>query len=320
LVEDDKSLRGLFKDLLERKGYAVRTASNTEQGIRLFGDFRPFNVVLIDYYTPPNEQTVIDYHSQQSYWVQLAQAIQDCDPDQKMIVVARDFLSASEVPRPAGLRHIPLIVDIGNPFEQLSSHLETIEVHRAYKALTPQEWVRLESYCRLCIVCLGRAALRREWNDLLQQALYRTALGARDSHNGRHWNRKVSFAKHLKRAIESTANLWKRQYKEQNISLMSELVYCDSEGKECSPADDVASTQKPADQLLIEEERWKDFLLSFSDDPDATQLLLGWKSALTKTEIMVASALDNKRYDSAYRRVRVVLLALRKRGKDDGRS
>ena len=52
LVEDHESLLSSFKEWLERDGYAVRTASNTKEGLRLYRDCRPFNVVLINYYIP----------------------------------------------------------------------------------------------------------------------------------------------------------------------------------------------------------------------------------------------------------------------------
>jgi hypothetical protein len=44
-----KFLRRFFE---EEEEYTIRTASNSEEGMRLYGDFGPFNVVLIDYDVP----------------------------------------------------------------------------------------------------------------------------------------------------------------------------------------------------------------------------------------------------------------------------
>ena len=54
LVENDESLLKSFREWLENEGYAVRTALNTVEGLRLFRDCAPFNVVLINYYVPQN--------------------------------------------------------------------------------------------------------------------------------------------------------------------------------------------------------------------------------------------------------------------------
>ena len=47
LVESDESLSGFLRRRLKDEGYAVRTASNSEEGLRLYRECAPFNVVLI---------------------------------------------------------------------------------------------------------------------------------------------------------------------------------------------------------------------------------------------------------------------------------
>src|SRR5215467_82044 len=49
LVENDQSLRNPLGRCLKEMGYTVRTASNTEEALRLYRDFMHFNAVLIDY-------------------------------------------------------------------------------------------------------------------------------------------------------------------------------------------------------------------------------------------------------------------------------
>src|ERR1043166_7169659 len=56
LIESDESLLKMLRRYLNEMGYAVRTASNTEEALRLYRDFGHFNVVLIDYYIPECNQ------------------------------------------------------------------------------------------------------------------------------------------------------------------------------------------------------------------------------------------------------------------------
>src|SRR5580704_5364082 len=54
LVENDESLLSFWRSFLKNDGYAVRTAKNSEEGLRLYRDCAPFNVVLINYCVPPS--------------------------------------------------------------------------------------------------------------------------------------------------------------------------------------------------------------------------------------------------------------------------
>jgi CheY-like chemotaxis protein len=306
LVEDDKSLVSSFRGWLERDGYAVRTASNTKEGLRLYRDCRPFNVVLINYYAPPREGVGIDCLAPQIHGVQLAMAIRDIDPSQGIIIAALDYRSVAEVPLPPRVMNIPLLIDIGNG--QLRSLLEKIEVERAIEALTAAEFLRLQQFAKFRIRGLGRAARGRDWEDLLEEALCRMLIGAEDTQNGRHWNRRVSFVQHLKGAISSIASVWKRQFKEERTYLMSELVTYDAEGHDYSPIDNVLSRHVPADQHLIDKDKEDRVLVLFEDDPVALQLLQGLMDDLKKTEIMSRHGLDEKKYAAALRRIRLKLL------------
>jgi CheY-like chemotaxis protein len=317
LVEDDKSLLSHFRTWLEKEGYAVRTASNTEEGLRLYRDCAPFNVVLINYYIPQNEGAEIDCLAPQIHGVQLAMAIRDIDPSQGIIIAALDYRSAAEVPRPPQVMHIPLLIDTANG--QLRSLLEKIEVDRAIKALTSSDWLRLQRFAKIKILGLGRAARGGDWEDLLEEALYRTLIGAEDPQNGRHWNKKVTFVQHLSGAIRSIAHVWKRQFRENNIYRVSELVMHNADGQQHSPLDNVASEHVPADQRLIEKDEEDQIFTIFKDDPEAAQLLLGLRDGLKKNQIMSKCGFDEKKYAATLRRIRVTLLGGTNRGKDNGR-
>ena len=318
LVENDESLLSFLRTSLKHEGYAVRTAANSDEGLRLYGDCAPFNVVLIDYCVPPKDGVVIDHCAPlQTHGTALAIAIREINPSQGMIIAALDYRNAREVPRPPELMHIRLLIDISN--FQLRSLLEKIEVDRAIEALTSSEVLRLQQSADFRVRGLGRAARGRTWEDLLQQAVLRTLIGAEDTRQGRHWNKDVDFVMHLTGAMRSISSNWKRQFKETEAYLISEFPIHDAEGQEHSPLDDVASRHTAADQCLIEKDEEDRVLTIFKDDREATQVLQGLLDDLKKNEIMPRYALGEKQYAAAVKRIRVKLVGGRNGGGRGGK-
>jgi CheY-like chemotaxis protein len=316
LVEHDESLLELLEDVLEGRGYAVRKASNSEEGLRLYRDCAPFIVVLIDYCVPQSSGVKIDYLAPQTHGIELAMAIREINPSQGIIIAAFDYRNAGEVPRPRELMHIPLLTDPRN--SQLRSLLEKIEVDRAIEALTSSELLRLQRFADFRVRGLGRAARGRTWEDLLGEAQLRTLIGTEATQMGRRWNKNVDFVQHLKRAMESISSCWKRQFKEKEAYLISELPIHHADGQEHSPLDNVASGHVPADQVLIEKDEEDRVLTTFKDDPDATQVLLGLLQGLKKNEI----GLEKRKYTATEKRIRAKLLGRRNggsRGEKHGR-
>ncbi len=314
LVENDESLLKFLKRSLKDEGYAVRTAANSEEGLRLYRDFAPFNVVLIDYCVPQRNGVGIDLHAPiQTNGTALAMAIGEIDPSQAMIIATLDYLNAEEVPRPREVMHIPLLLDIC----KLHSLLKKIEVERAIEALTTSELLRLQRSADFRVQGLGRAARGRTGEDLLQEAELRTLIGAEDTQKGRHWNKDVDIEKHLTEAMRSISNCWKRQFKEKEAYLMSDLLIDDGEGQEHSPLYKKVSGQKAADQLLIDKDEEDRVLTKFKDDPEATQVLHGLLDGLKKNEIMQKYGLGEKQYTAALKRIRVKLPGPRNGGGKD---
>lgn len=306
LVESDGGLTICFRQLLEKDGYAVRLASDTEQGLRLFRECGPFNVVLINYYVPQKKGTRIDCLVPQLHGVRLAAAIRDLNPSQAIIIVALDYQSACDVPRPAEVAHIPVLIETGNG--QLRSLLEKIEVDRAIKSLTSSDSLRLQLIAKSLVRGLGRAARGRDWEDLLLDSQYRTLIGAQDTQRGRHWNKKVTFVQHLAGAMKSIASLWKRQFREQNIYLASEISLFDDDGQEQSPFDNVPSSSASPDQRLTEKSEVDRLLAALEDDAEATQVLRAIIDGFKKNEIKAKHGIDEKKYTAVMKRIRVRLI------------
>lgn len=306
LVEGDDGLSTFFRSFLSEEGYAVRSASNAEEGLRLYRDCAPYTVVLINYCLPRTEGVGVDWSGEsQSHGVELAMAVRKINPSQGVILAAFDFRSAAEVPRPPALMHIPIIVETN--VSHLRMVLEKIEVDRAIKALTRSDQLRLQHFAKYRIRGLGRAARDRDWEDLLEEALYRTLIGATDARQGRHWNKKVDLVKHLEQAMRSIASSWKRQFKEEGTFLISELSRSDGDGQEYSPVDSVRSDDASADEHLIEEEDLALVFASLKDDQQATEVLQAWLHGLRKEEILSKYGFDRKQYAAIMGRIRVKL-------------
>ena len=310
IVEDDAVLSGFLKRCLNDRGYSVRTASNSGEGLRLYRDFGPFNVVLINYYIPERKGLCIDPLAPQTKGVELALAIRNIDSSQGVILAAFAFRTAAEVQRPQEAMNIPVLLD----HSSLKELLEKIEIDLAIKILSSGDLGRLQQIGNLLLRNIGRAARGRDWEDLLSEAVCRTLIGAEDTQNGRHWNRNVPFVQHLAGAMKSIASLWKRQFREQETYSVSELTTYDAEGQRHSPLDNACSLIAPADQHLIERDEEDRILAMFSDDPDAALVLNGWMDGLSKSEIMLKGGLEAKKYAAIRKRIRLKLLAGTKRG------
>jgi len=101
--------------------------------------------------------------------------------------------------------------------------------------------LRLQRSADFRVQGLGRAARGRTGEDLLQEAELRTLIGTEATQKGRHWNKDVDFVKHLTGTMQSISNCWKRQFKEKEAYLMSDLLIQDAEGQKQSALDNVPS-------------------------------------------------------------------------------
>lgn len=313
LVEDHESLSNFLKTCLLNEGYTVRSASSSEEGLRLYRDFGPFNVVLINYYVPERKGACIDPLVPQTKGVDLALAIRNIDSSQGVILGAFAFRTAAEVSRPEEAMDIPVLLD----HRRLKGLLEKVEVDLAIKTLSRADLGRLQQIARLLLRNIGRAARGRDWEDLLGEALCRTLIGAEDIQNGRHWNRNVPFAQHLAGAMKSIGSLWKRQCREHETYSVSELTTYDAEGQIHSPLDIVRSPIASPDQHLTEKDEEERVLALFGDDAEATLVLNGWMDGLNKNEIMARNGLEAKKYAATRKRIRLKLLARTKRGDEN---
>jgi|SRR5450755_734977 two-component system response regulator (stage 0 sporulation protein F) len=96
VIEDYDQVLGLVVRWLKLMGYAVHTAGNGIEGLRLYRDCGLFDVVMI-------------IHSRKQNGVELAMDILKENPAQRMIITTI-YGSEEEVPRPSELMHIPILL------------------------------------------------------------------------------------------------------------------------------------------------------------------------------------------------------------------
>ena len=207
--------------------------------------------------------------------------------------------------------HIPVMIDI--TILQLRTLLSTLEVRRAMATLTVEDKLRLKRAAEFWVQVRGLAPHKRTADELLSEAQLKTLIGAKETQQGRHWNRDVDLVWHLSEAMRSISTNWKRQ-SEKEKHLRLELPTHDAEGHEQSPLKYLPSPEAAADRMLIAKEKVAQIFRMFTEDSEATQVLQGWYDDLKPNEIRQKCGLDEKRFAAAVKRIRVKTISRRNGG------
>jgi len=330
VIENDKSLVTVIKQLLNHEGYVVRSARDRAEGLRLYNLCRPFEVVLVDYYVPQTDGDKIDCFAPQKDGIELARAIREINPSQTMAIAAFDYERPDQVPRPTELMHIPVLVNalqLSELLAKLQRWATREEIDQAIAALSPAQWLKLQK-CAKWRVCILPRSASYNWEDLLNEALLSTLIGAQGNGNGRRWNKRVDFLMHLTGAMRGISGQRKEKTGGREI-LECEAVKCDGEGHELSPLDNLGPGDSPSERLrfavtegfqpaaerqLKAKEEVEGMFRMFKDDKEATFVLEGWSEGMKKSEIMQKYELTEKQYDAATKRIRAKLLGPRNGG------
>jgi DNA-binding NarL/FixJ family response regulator len=105
VIEEYDQVLGLLMRQLKQMGFAVLTASVADEGLRLYEECGPFDVVMISYSPKLNG-------------VELATDILKKNPSQRMIITTT-YSSEEDVVRPSQLMHIPILL---KPFRKSGLH------------------------------------------------------------------------------------------------------------------------------------------------------------------------------------------------------
>ena len=177
------------------------------------------------------------------------------------------------------------------------------EIDQAIEALTPGQLVKLKKYAGWRIRGLGRASLNRDGEELLQDALTSTIVGSEGSGEGRRWNKKVDFVKHLTEAMRSISDHWRTQFDQDEPYLESEVTTINAEGEEYSPLEAVPSENPTAERALLAKEEVRQIFELFRDDDEAILVLQGWVEGMSGPEIMELG-FTRERYEATVKRIR----------------
>jgi hypothetical protein len=187
------------------------------------------------------------------------------------------------------------------------------EIDEAIEALTPGQLLRLKKYAAWRVRGLGRASLGRDGDVLLQDALTSTIAGSEGSGEGRRWNKKVDFVKHLTEAMRSISGHWRMQFDEDEPHLESEVIEVNAEGEEYSPLEQVASDDPAVDRSLLAKEVVRQIFDLFQGDDEAILVLQGWVEGMSGPEIM-GIGFTKQRYEATVKRIRYALERRQNRG------
>ena len=312
IVESNESLLNILTTCLKHDGYVVRTTNNDPDGLRLYLDCAPFDIVLIGGLPQKHAEA-------------LAVAVLKENPLQQMIMTAFEYRYEEEVQRSSELSHIPLALDV----KSLRKLLEKIqywatrqEVDLAIGSLSRAKWLTLQKIADWRVRGLGRFAGDRRGKDLLGDALLSTLIGSQGNGTGRRWNKRVDFVKHLTEAMRGISGHWKDKSDEQEI-LECEAIMSDAEGQDLYLLDNIGpgdssperlrvavaeGFQPAAERRLIAKEELTRIFRKFEGDKEAITVLQAFSEGMKKNEILQKYELTAKQYDAAMRRIRVKLM------------
>jgi hypothetical protein len=124
---------------------------------------------------------------------------------------------------------------------------------------------------------------------------------------GRHWNKRVSFARHLAGAMKSISYSWKRGFDYAEAYLESEVLAFDREGRTSWSLELAPACRPTVEENIMEQEREAQILRLFATDREATCVILGLLDGMKRQEIMQNYGLTGNRHDAAVKRIRTKL-------------
>lgn len=173
------------------------------------------------------------------------------------------------------------------------------EITEAIESLSESDLRKLKSFAVVRMRGLSNRALRRNWSDLLGEAIESIYV------DRRRWNKdNVDFVKFLSEAMRSISNKWYKQLKADETFVQSELISIDKDGKET----DVMSTFSKDDwdtQQELETKKEVEVIENLVEKRELAALIVeAWKEGMKRAEVINELGLSEKNYDSEARWIR----------------
>lgn len=177
------------------------------------------------------------------------------------------------------------------PLDKAASFDEIID---AINSLTPVQLKRLEKFAKWRVRGLGKKKLRRDWEDLFQDAI--TSFCSEDR---RRWNKeKVDFVTGLIGAMRSISDNWKRSYDENEPKLEIDLITTSQSGKESNPLNNVPVPNSNVQNSLEAREQLEAIEKLVAKRELAGLIILGLADKLTGTEICKDLGITRTQYET----------------------
>jgi len=171
------------------------------------------------------------------------------------------------------------------------------QVAAAIKALSAAELLRLTKFAKFRVRGLGHAALGRDYQDLLQEALMRGM-------SVRRWKPgKVDFVRFVIGAMRSTSNAWKTKANRSG----GREVLCDdrpTSENEASPLAGAESSAPSPDRRTMARAQVEEIEKRFESDPQVSEVIAGLAVGMSGPEIMEAAKMTENEYRAAVKRMR----------------
>jgi hypothetical protein len=173
------------------------------------------------------------------------------------------------------------------------------EIVAAVEALTREERLRLKQDAQWRIRGLGRAARRRDWEDLLQKAISDTYEG------NRRWNKEsVDFSRHLMGAMRSISSHWRDQFDPDEAFLESEVIRVSPEGEQSNPMLNAASPAADPERALVAKEEVERIERIASRNSLAWLIMDGLSDGMTGPQIRETLEVSQNDYETAMKWLR----------------
>jgi len=191
------------------------------------------------------------------------------------------------------------------PIEKMAT---AAEVRAAVESLSAVDKYRLKKFAQMRVLGLGRAAMRRDYKVLMQEAITSTWEGAEGGERGRRWQKdRVSFTDHLFGAMRSISSHWLESYERQEGDkerLDCEMAIEDEDGRISTPVERAVDPSSDPFRALVANEMLEALDKHFEGDEDAQIVLMARKDGLTVPEMIAQLGLTQERANAALQRIR----------------
>jgi hypothetical protein len=173
------------------------------------------------------------------------------------------------------------------------------EVVKAIASLTEGQLLRLKESAKWKIRGLGRRAMGRDYQDLLNEAITRTLEGTRN------WPKStVDFMGCLIGTMRSISSNWAESFDPEEAALDSEVIINTEEGESISPINKAEAPGISQEDNLIAKQEIERIEGIFEKDETVLLIIEGLRSEMTGPEIQEAIDITKTEFETAMKRMR----------------